>query len=348
MKMDIQTKGGRIRFCAKILLCLLASILIVLIIALNTSPVIGALFIRSLFNHQPQKPPQDLEYADQVLTAKDIHYGNSEDMLLDLYIPQYAETRCPLVIWVHGGAFVGGDKRDVTFFAEALAFNGYAVAAINYSRAPEFCYPAPVLQLGDAYSFLTGEDYIYKDKLDMQQVFIAGDSAGAHIASQFMLLQTNLEYRKAFLDENECQTFPDPIPRQVLKGALLYCGPYAVERFEDISNPLMQFLVWQTGWAYFGEKNIISSPLADEIDIIQRVTRDFPPTFITDGNAMSFAEHAKDLLAKLVELEVPVQSLFFDDSPEKVLHEYQFELRSDAAQSSLEHTLDFLRTYTTH
>ena len=343
MKKRIPATHGKIRFCAKILLCLLASALVVLIIVLNTSPVMGSLLIRSLFDRQPQEPPAHLKYTGQVLASKDIRYGSAEDMLLDLYTPQHTDAKCPLIIWMHGGGFVGGDKRDVTFFAEALAFNGYAVAVINYSRAPEFGYPTPVLQLGDAYTFLTGEDHIYKNRLDIQQIFIAGDSAGAHIASQFILLQTNLEYRKAFFDANQGQAFPEPIPKQQLKGALLYCGPYAVQRFEMVSNPLLQFFIWQTGWAYFGERNIVSSPAAGEIDIIQGVTKDFPPTFITDGNTLSFPDHAKDLSAKLSDLGVPVQSLFFDDDPEKIPHEYQFELQSEAAQRSLKKTLDFLQ-----
>ena len=346
MKISSTAGRGKTGFRVRIWLCLLVFILLVLLIVFSTSPVPGSLLIRSLFDRKPQEPPQKLIYTEQVLASKDVQYGNPEGMCLDLYVPQYAENRCPLIVWVHGGAFVGGDKRDVTFFAEALAFNGYAVAVLNYSRAPESGYPVPVLQLGDAYNFLTSGTYIYKDQLDMQQVFFAGDSAGAHIAAQFILIQTNPEYRAAFLQKNHPSAFPEPIPGPVLKGALLYCGPYSVQRFNESSNVLLQFLVRQTSWAYFGERKISSSPAAGEIDIIQNITQDFPPTFITDGNTLSFAEHAKDLLAKLDELEVPAQSLFFDETPDKVPHEYQFELQSEAAQSALEQTLDFLRIHT--
>jgi len=304
------------------------------------SPVVGSLLIRKLFDTPPQLPPDDLSYSDQVTVTNNIAYGGAKDEVLDLYLPKEADGVCPLIVWVHGGAFVGGDKRDVTYFAQALAGHGYAVAVINYTRAPEAKYPTPVLQTGKAYRFLT-ETYEAAENLDTTRVFFAGDSAGAHIAAQFMTLQTNEAYREAFLAAHDAEGFP-LITKDMLKGVLLYCGPYSVERMVSVTNPLMKFLVSQTGWAYFGSKKFGDTPAGKEANLVEHVTSAFPPSFITDGNFLTFPDHAKELVERLTEQGVPVQTLFFDGELEVVEHEFQFDLKEDAGRLALEQTLEFL------
>ena len=342
MEENAPKKRSKFKTVMKTAIGFLLFIVIVPVIAFNVSPFAGSMLIRALFNHPPQEPPEHLSYSEYIDVSKDIAYGASKYELLDLYLPKDKGGPCPLIIWIHGGAFVGGDKKDATYLAHALAFNGYAVAVINYSRAPEAPYPTPVLQTGGAYTFLTQGDYSDKERIDTQKVFFAGDSAGAHIAAQFLILQTNLPYREAFLETNGSESLPEVIPEETLKGALLYCGPFSVQRFSGVSHPLLKFLVWQTGWAYFGDRNLSTSSVADEIDLIQHVTGDFPAVFITDGNSMSFLDHARDLSAKLSGQGVYVKELFFDDEGESVPHEYQFELQSEAGQVSLEQALEFL------
>ena len=324
-------------------LLIIAAIVLIPIIAINVTPAPGSLLIRMIFNMPPQPPPPDLYYSDQVQVTRNIKFGDAKDEVLDLYQPKAPKSASPLIIWVHGGAFVGGDKRDVAFFAEALAYNGYAVACINYTRAPEGKYPTPVLQTGEAYTFLTKSFDAKAAKIDTGKFYIAGDSAGAHIAAQFSILQSNPAYRKSFMETHGNPAFPDVISSKIFRGALLFCGPYSVERMANVSNPLMKFLVSQTGWAYFGSKDFTSQPVAIEANLIQHVTKDFPPSFVTDGNVMTFPEHAEDLIKELKAKGVFVDELFFDGELEIVEHEFQFDLLEPAGRLALERTLAFLR-----
>jgi len=324
----------------KKVLSVISTILLVLSYSLN---IVGVLIVRGLFDSLPESPPEDLSFTQQVTVINDISYGKARKEKLDLYFPKEHSGSLPLIIWVHGGAFVGGDKRDVTYFAQALAYNGYAVAAINYERAPGHRYPTPVLQTGKAYTFLTESCNDAEQVIDKDKIFFAGDSAGAHIAAQFLILQTNEEYRANFLEANKVKDFPAPIPEEKLRGGLLFCGPYSVEKMMNVSNPLMRFLVTQTGWAYFNTRDFADLPVGVEANLVQHVTADFPTVFITDGNAMSFPEHGLELSAKLKGLGVTVQDLFFEDTETQVLHEYQFDLKTDAGRLALERTLEFLR-----
>src|SRR5690606_3946144 len=92
------------------------------------------------------------------------------------------------------------------------------------------------------------------------------------------------------------------------KGLLLYCGPYDLEAFGDMvqtrlrseqsSNPLagiLDFFIDQVGWSYIGYKDWKNSPYIDYTNIVNLVTEDFVPSYITDANTISFMEHGKHL-----------------------------------------------------
>ena len=342
MKERARKKPAKFLRVIIVILCLIAFIIVGAVITFNVSPVAGSLLIRALFDNPPPPPPEDMIYEETVSVSKNISYGDLGDELFDLYLPADRDGLLPLIIWVHGGAFVGGDKADVEFLARALAFEGYAVACINYSRAPEAKYPTPVLQTGTALDFLMNSEYPGSTGIDTQQIFLAGDSAGAHIAAQFVNLQTNPAYRDDFMATHTSPGFSEPISKDILKGVLLYCGPYSIRRMLDVEHPMFKFLVWQTGWAYLNDRNLTGSPFEIEADIILNVTADFPPAFITDGNTMSFPQHARALAEKVSGLGVNCRELYFDDSLVAVPHEYQFDLRKDAGRLALKEVLEFL------
>src|SRR5262245_64969656 len=50
---------------------------------------------------------------------------------LDLYIPEKADGPLPVIVWIHGGAWMGGSK-DAGVMALPLVAKGYAVASVNY------------------------------------------------------------------------------------------------------------------------------------------------------------------------------------------------------------------------
>ena len=80
--------------------------------------------------------------ADNVL--RDLQYveGGHERNRLDLYLPEKAEGRLPLVVWIHGGAWMGGSKDGCP--AVPLTAKGYAVASINYRLSQHAVFPAQI------------------------------------------------------------------------------------------------------------------------------------------------------------------------------------------------------------
>src|SRR5690606_11211703 len=108
--------------------------------------------------------------------------------------PKEFSGKLPVILWVHGGAFLGGDKSDITEYAVQVASKGYIVANMNYELAPGAKYPAPLHQVDEAYRFI--EKQAESFGMDLDRLYFAGDSAGAQIVSQFVNIQVDEEYAR--------------------------------------------------------------------------------------------------------------------------------------------------------
>ena len=111
----------------------------------------------------------------------DISYGESKAQKLDIWLPE-GEGPFPVIISIHGGAFVACDKRQkdmVTPMLEGLK-KGFAVAALNYRLADEAAFPEPVKDIKQAIRFLKANAPAYRLKPDQMAVW--GGSAGGYMA----------------------------------------------------------------------------------------------------------------------------------------------------------------------
>lgn len=304
-------------------------------IAVRSSP---EPFVRWL-RRQPDPglvPPSHIaEYEQRIRKAENVTYPSDyRANKLDIYWPADGEDKLPTILWVHGGAFVAGDKEGTASWCAVMASQGYTVVSMNYETAPEARYPVPVLQMAEVVRYLTEEAESYPT-LDLDRLIIGGDSAGAQIASQFAAIQTNSELARL-------TGIAPSVPPRALKAALLYCGPYDVKRLANVQDRAGRFFMHQIGWAYIGERKWRDSVHARNASTVDYVTDRFPPAFITDGNTGSFEMHGKELETRLRTLGVRVASLFFPLSEGVVNHEYQFRLDTPEAAVCLDMTLAFL------
>ena len=311
---------------------------IVLAVALfsQVSPLPVSLLLKIAFSNGNAVEPDDYEaIRERVTTVKNLTYPSKfESNTADIYIPKNGEGPFPVVLWVHGGAYVGGDKKDVEGYATALASQGIAVVCMNYVLAPSAKYPTPVIQTGEAYTWLCG--VAAQNSLDMTRLVLAGDSAGAQIAAQFAAVQSNADYANEMGMERI-------VPPETIKAALLYCGPFDSEKINAVENKVMAYFLERAAWAYFGEKNW--QHFAKQASVAGYVTKLFPPAFITDGNKASFEDHARDFADVLEKTGVPVETYFIDPAVEATHHEYQFVMNTPAGREAFRRTLDFLEEY---
>ena len=108
-------------------------------------------------------------------------YGtDSPNQVLDLYTPG-AGGPWPLVLAIHGGAFMMGDRRRELIHLPALLAAGYAVAAVEYRFSGEALFPAAVLDVKQATAYLRA----HAAELNLDPAFFAawGRSAGGHLSA---------------------------------------------------------------------------------------------------------------------------------------------------------------------
>lgn len=255
-------------------------------------------------------------------------YGRN---VYDLYLPKEgADGPLPVVVWVHGGAFVAGDKSGVANWASCLAARGLAVAAVEYQWAPEAHWPAQVEQIGQCCRALAGDP-----RLDLGRVVVAGDSAGAHMAAQFALIHTSPAFR--------ADTGLGPVLAPgALKGALLFCGPYDIGQMAHPKGWFLRLAMHRIGWSYLGRRRWFDTPQAKATVIRNYVTGDFPSAFLTDGNTGSFEAQGKALVEALRSAGARTDSLFFPLEAGQVNHEYQFQMDGPEGRRCYDRVLAFL------
>ncbi|MDX2167964.1 MAG: alpha/beta hydrolase [Deltaproteobacteria bacterium] len=122
---------------------------------------------------------------------------------MDVYIPQRSGPR-PLVIYIHGGGFVSGDKDSSTARVHIRDLNnrGYVAATINYRLAPAFKFPAMLEDVKCAIRHFRARASKYG--IDPNRIGLLGHSAGAQLAALAGLAdrRAGLEGSGAFLNQS--------------------------------------------------------------------------------------------------------------------------------------------------
>ncbi|MDJ0976469.1 MAG: alpha/beta hydrolase fold domain-containing protein, partial [Planctomycetota bacterium] len=127
----------------------------------------------------PAVPAQAEETGPRTLT--DLVYAKvgERELRLDLYLPAASEAKPPLLLWVHGGGWRRGNKKNNQF--RWLVPEGYAVASIEYRLTDEAIFPAQIHDVKGALRWLRANAATYG--FDATRVGIGGSSAGGHLAA---------------------------------------------------------------------------------------------------------------------------------------------------------------------
>lgn len=306
-----------------------------LFLSFKISPWPAALMLRYVFEKEAEKANLLLEkhVPEGVSEVLDIPYDlQDKDAYLDIYYPTNNTQHLPLVVWVHGGGWISGDKGQTSNYFKIVASKGYIVASIDYSLAPEENYPTPIKQVMQALKYLQENANTYS--IDATSIFLAGDSAGSQIAAQTANIISQPEYASLM-------HIPPSIAKSSLKGLLLYCGAYDLEGIDMQGE--MKFFLNSIMWSYTGKKDFLTNPSFKEASVIHYITEGFPPSFISAGNGDPLLPHSKALAKRLLDNNVVVDTLFFPtDFTPSLPHEYQFNLEEESGKLALKKSIEFM------
>ncbi len=211
-----------------------------------------------------QTTPTDVKRYDNILYGDDNRLKKWQ--LLDVYRPKAALEedgslkKLPVIISVHGGAWVYGDKDRYQFYCMRLAQRGFAVINFSYRLAPEAKFPASMEDTEKVFQWACQNAAQYG--FDTSNFFAVGDSAGGHLLSMYTAAITNPQYQKLFPFIKE--------KNMTLRGVALNCGKYTLDDMDP------KFRLLRKGYLPHGGT-------AEEIKMIDtaaHVTGNFPPAFV--------------------------------------------------------------------
>lgn len=218
--------------------------------------------IRRSFKANDDVRDAELTPPDGIRSICDIKYSDKDILnVLDIYYPAVEQPTYKTIVNIHGGAYVYGDKERYKFYCMYLASKGFAVVNFSYRLAPESPYPAALEDVNSIFHFIADKYEQYK--FDIDNIFAAGDSAGAQLAAQYASILTNNNYR---------QHFEFNVPDIKIKACLLNCGMYDLKKQTqpDSKNKKM----FQ---AYFQGQE---EEFADQLFTLEAVNSDFPPSYV--------------------------------------------------------------------
>lgn len=115
---------------------------------------------------------KDIDYVPQTE-----HPGGKDR--LDVYIPQGA-ANAPVIVSIHGGLLMAGDRREDAFVGQRFAAAGYVTAVISYRLSPQASHPAHIEDTAAAFAWVKRN--IRQHGGDPDRIVVTGHSAGAYLA----------------------------------------------------------------------------------------------------------------------------------------------------------------------
>ncbi len=199
---------------------------------------------------------------DGLVKILDVPYidDGEKGHLLDIYYPEGTTEKLPVIIDIHGGGWMYGYKEINKNFCLKLSEKGFLVASINYRLAGDVLFCDQVRDIFASLKFLSEE--LKKYPADLDNVFLAGDSAGGHFACVTTAVNMNEDMQKDF-DVEYC--------------GLNFKGVAAICPAVDLISPNIVMNI--TVPVLLGEKQK-KSKYRKYLNMGNIVSEDFPPFYI--------------------------------------------------------------------
>lgn len=159
---------------------------------INTGTVI--IFVCVMQYARSQSPVQKI-FPQGTTIYSNVAYANDtlKKHLLDIYLPAGTKNNLPLVVWIHGGAWMLNDKyADMGYMKNTVRGfidSGYAFASIDYRYSTQSVFPAQIQDCNQAIEYLY--EHAEQYKVDKNKIAVIGFSAGGHLASLLALSNNN-------------------------------------------------------------------------------------------------------------------------------------------------------------
>ena len=234
-----------------------------------------------------QRSRAEPKVPEGITVHRDIVYvtNGHERQKLDLYIPDTGEN-LPLIIWVHGGAWLGGNKER--YAPVEYLKSGYAGASLNYRLSQHAVFPAQIEDVKAAIRWIRANAKTYR--LDPNRFAAWGSSAGGHLVA--MLGMTG--------DITEFEVGENLEMSSRVQAVVDYFGP--TDFLQMDAHRLPDGLVHDAPDS--PESKLVGGPIQEHKDRVARanpityVSKDDPPILIIHGDQDKLVPYHQSVLLK--------------------------------------------------
>ena len=135
---------------------------------------------REKFEKQADKRDLEFNFPDNILEYKDISYSNDglKEHRLDIFRPKDMENAIlPVIVNIHGGGLIMGNKEFNRFFCARLSSMGFLVFSVEYRLVPDCMIYEQLSDITMAMNFISDNIALYNG--DTEHIYAVGDSGGA-------------------------------------------------------------------------------------------------------------------------------------------------------------------------
>ena len=236
--------------------------------------------------------------------------------VLDVYRPSGAAPKLPVIVSVHGGGWVYGDKELYSHYCVSLAQRGFVVINFTYRLSPEHKFPCHLEDTSLVFDWVKKNATRYG--MDRENVFAVGDSAGGHILSLYCSLCTNPDYAAKFDFKPEGNLLP--------KAIALNCAVLDIDAAKEGMAGAAAKLI----------KDVLPKKWKEEdiqlLNPIVHVNEKYPACILMTANEDFLRTQPDTFSKKLKEVGVPFEYKMYGSEFEKLGHVFHLDMRNETGK----------------
>ena len=257
-----------------------------------------------------------LVYPEDVIRSEDIAYGPHKMNVLDVYRPVGAAPKLPVIVSVHGGGWVYGDKKLYSHYCVSLAQRGFVVVNFTYRLSPQNKFPCHLEDTVMAFDWVRKNATRYG--MDRDNIFAVGDSAGGHILALYCGMCTNPEFAEKFDFK--------PIEEVIPKAIALNCAVLDMDEIQTgMGASTMKLMKDVLPKDKMEEMLALANPIA-------YVNEKFPPCYIMTANEDFLRVQPESFKKKLDELGVPYTYKLYGSNLDPLGHVFHLDMRCETGK----------------
>lgn len=270
-----------------------------------------------------------------VSVSRTVFYARTSDRMQTLEIIRPAGNKAvlPVIVHIHGGGWVYGHKDSYyKYYCMELAKRGYAVLNINYRLAFDHPFPACVQDIFSVFAWLAL--HAKEKRLDPRNVFLVGDSAGAHLSALCAQIMRS---------EDLCTRYKVMAAPITIKALGLSCGVYDFERHLSDDHEPMTLLLIKT---LFNRTDFRRHPLYQYSSVSYNLNGSFPPVYVLGSKSdIPLISETQAFIRELKALKLTVKERIMPKKL-KLGHVFNIKLNKPESIGVMNEMVTFFQAFT--